>query len=336
MTRGRSSANSSAGVLPGEHAQDRLERLATQLGVVLGAADQGVQLVHGPGPVDARGHDLLRQHVERVARHDGRLDGALVHQPGDDGALQQVAAVLGEDDALATARPTWWPARPTRCRPRATDSGDSTWMTRSTAPMSMPSSSELVATRAGRRPSLSISSMSRRCSRASEPWWARDQVLAGQLVELERQPLREPAAVGEDDGAAMGPDQLQDARIDRRPDARPLLSGRRPGRPVPPRAGWPRRAGPCPRRARRPGAPAACAPRIHDGHGPRRCTARWSPASRRVAAAQEGGHRGQRSLGGGQPDALGRSPRERRSAAPGRAPGGRRAWCPRGRGSRPR
>ncbi|CAB4914452.1 unannotated protein [freshwater metagenome] len=45
--------------------------------------------------------------------------------------------------------PTWWPARPTRCSPAATFGGDSTWMTRSTAPMSMPSSREEVATTAG-------------------------------------------------------------------------------------------------------------------------------------------------------------------------------------------
>jgi len=69
--------------------------------------------------------------------------------------------------------PTWWPARPTRCRPRATLVGLSTWMTRSTAPMSMPSSSELVATSAGSRPALSSSSMARRCSRAMLPWCAR-------------------------------------------------------------------------------------------------------------------------------------------------------------------
>ncbi len=69
--------------------------------------------------------------------------------------------------------PTWWPARPMRWRPRATDVGLSTWITRSTAPMSMPSSRLLVATSAGRRPALSSSSISRRCSRAMLPWWAR-------------------------------------------------------------------------------------------------------------------------------------------------------------------
>ena len=48
--------------------------------------------------------------------------------------------------------PTWCPARPIRCSPLATDGGDSTWITRSTAPMSMPSSSDEVATTAGSRP----------------------------------------------------------------------------------------------------------------------------------------------------------------------------------------
>ncbi len=69
--------------------------------------------------------------------------------------------------------PTRWPARPMRWSPLATEPGDSTCTTRSMAPMSMPSSSDEVATRARRRPALSWSSMSRRCSRLSDPWWAR-------------------------------------------------------------------------------------------------------------------------------------------------------------------
>ena len=65
--------------------------------------------------------------------------------------------------------PTWWPARPTRWSPRATLVGDSTWITRSTAPMSMPSSRLDVATSAGSRPALRSSSMASRCSRAMLP-----------------------------------------------------------------------------------------------------------------------------------------------------------------------
>ncbi len=87
--------------------------------------------------------------------------------------------------------PTWWPARPTRCSPRATLVGLSTWMTRSTAPMSMPSSSELVATSAGSRPALSSSSISRRCSRAMLPWWARTRSSpASSLRRCARRSLR--------------------------------------------------------------------------------------------------------------------------------------------------
>src|SRR5918912_721056 len=70
--------------------------------------------------------------------------------------------------------PSSWPARPMRCSPRATDFGDSTWTTRSTAPMSMPSSSDEVATRHGISPAFKSSSTSSRCSRASEPLQALD------------------------------------------------------------------------------------------------------------------------------------------------------------------
>jgi hypothetical protein len=69
--------------------------------------------------------------------------------------------------------PTECPARPMRCSPRATDFGDSICRTRSTAPMSMPSSSDEVATRQGRFPAFSSSSTTVRSSRASEPWCAR-------------------------------------------------------------------------------------------------------------------------------------------------------------------
>ena len=54
-----------------------------------------------------------------------------------------------------------------------TDFGDSTWITRSTAPMSIPSSSDEVATRQGSWPPFSISSITSRSSCASEPWCAR-------------------------------------------------------------------------------------------------------------------------------------------------------------------
>ncbi|CAM5309380.1 hypothetical protein SGRI78S_01034 [Streptomyces griseus subsp. griseus] len=79
---------------------------------------------------------------------------------------------FGKTTPVETA-PTWCPARPTRWRPEATEGGDSTWTTRSTAPMSMPSSRLEVATTAGSRPALRSSSTCARCSLETEPWWAR-------------------------------------------------------------------------------------------------------------------------------------------------------------------
>jgi hypothetical protein len=75
---------------------------------------------------------------------------------------------LGNTLALL-GTPTWWPARPTRCSPRATVVGDSTSTTRSTASMSMPSSSDEVATTALSSPFFKASSISSRCSRATDP-----------------------------------------------------------------------------------------------------------------------------------------------------------------------
>src|SRR5215211_122185 len=44
-------------------------------------------------------HDLLREHVERVARNDGRLDVTVAHALGHDRTLEQVRPELWEDPA---------------------------------------------------------------------------------------------------------------------------------------------------------------------------------------------------------------------------------------------
>ena len=51
----------------------------------------------------------------------------------------------GKSRAFGTP-PTWWLARPARCRNVAIERGEPSWHTRSTSPMSMPSSSDAVAT----------------------------------------------------------------------------------------------------------------------------------------------------------------------------------------------
>ena len=84
-----------------EHVEHVLELRARELGVGVGAQDEGVQRVDLDGLGRGRHrHDLLREHVERVARDDGRLDQPLAHAPRDDRALEQVGAELREDAAL--------------------------------------------------------------------------------------------------------------------------------------------------------------------------------------------------------------------------------------------
>ena len=97
--------------------------------------------------------------------------------------------------------------------------------------MSMPSSRLLVATSARSRPVLSSSSTSRRCSRASDPWWA---LTSSSPASSLRRPARrsgEPAVVAEDQRGAVVADLLEDARVHVGPDARAGLAvERRPRR----------------------------------------------------------------------------------------------------------
>ena len=111
-----------------------------------------------------------------------------------------------------------WPERPMRCRPRATDFGDSTCTTRSTAPMSMPSSSDDVATRHGIRPAFRSSSISHALLARERAVMRTRDLFLGQLVQAQREPLGEPPVVDEDDRRAVLAHELEERGIDRRPD----------------------------------------------------------------------------------------------------------------------
>lgn len=82
--------------------------------------------------------------------------------------------------------PTPWPARPTRCSPRATLLADSTSSTFSTLRMSIPNSRELVATLARLQPALSASAISlRRCLRLPRLRQDDAQIEGGRLGRLD-------------------------------------------------------------------------------------------------------------------------------------------------------
>ena len=80
--------------------------------------------------------------------------------------------------------------------------------------MSMPSSSEAVATSALSLPCLSRCSASRRCSLARLPWCAADVLGADRLGQLARHPLGHPAGIDEDQRGAMRLDQVGETSID--------------------------------------------------------------------------------------------------------------------------
>ena len=207
----------------GEHRQDPLERLPGERLEGRGPADRGVEVRHGPAVHHGHRDDLLRQNVERGARDRRRLDRALPHPLGDDGALQQVAAVLGEDDPAAhlvdLVPGAADPLQAAGDRGRRFDLDDEVDRPHVDAELQ----------RGGRHERRQAALLERLLD--GDPLLAGDravvgphQVLAGQLVEALGQALGQAAAVDEDERAAVGPDELEDPGVDRRPDAHPHLA----------------------------------------------------------------------------------------------------------------
>ena len=87
--------------------------------------------------------------------------------------------------------------------PLATEGGASIWITRSTAPMSMPSSSDEVATIAGELAGLERVFDLEALLAGDRAVVGVDQRLAGQLVQRGGEPLGQAAAVDEDDRRAV-------------------------------------------------------------------------------------------------------------------------------------
>ena len=89
--------------------------------------------------------------------------------------------------------------------------GEPIWHTSSTGPMSMPSSSEAVATSARRSPARSRVSTRWRRSFDRLPWWAATTSSPRRSPELVGEPLRQPAGVHEHERGAVLGDELGDA-----------------------------------------------------------------------------------------------------------------------------
>ena len=155
-----------------------------------------------------------------------RLDRALVHPLGDDRASSRSPRYFGKITPLLGA-PTWWPARPDPLE-AAGDAGRALDLDDEVDRAHVDAELEAGRRDERRQPAgLELLLDLEPLLPGDAAVVGADEVLAGQLVEALGEALREPAAVGEDDRAAVGADQLEDPRVDRRPDAGPQVSGRR-------------------------------------------------------------------------------------------------------------
>ena len=172
------------------------------------------------------GDDLLGQHVERVARHDGRLDAALAHELDDHRALEQVGAELGEDAALARVA-DGVPGAPDALQPAGDRLGrldlqhevDGAHVDAELERRGGDQARQL----AGLEHLLDHGAL---LARQRAVVRARD-LLAGQLVEAQGEALGAAAAVDEDDRRAVRAHLLEQLGVDRGPDrlARRLAAG---------------------------------------------------------------------------------------------------------------
>ncbi len=280
---------------PGEHVQDTLERGARKIGEGSRPPDHRVDVVHLVHAVRGVRDDLLRQHVERIARVERLFHLAGGHAPGRRRAAEQVAPVLGEDHPLGDAADLMAspadPLQPGRDRRRGLDLHHQVHR----------SHVDPQLERGGRH--------DRRQVAALEPVLhllalvARHRAVVGerhlgarQLVERARQPLREPPGVDEDHRRPVLADQIQQPGMDGRPDAPPLRPcGSRIGRQLLQLA----ERGEVVDGHLDPDLELLLGAGVHDGHRPR-----LPLLSARLAAAQQARHLVEGALGGGEPDAL--------------------------------
>ena len=219
------------GVATGEHVEDVLELDAREVGEVVRAPDELVQLVDRDLLVGAHGHDLLGEHVQRVARDHRLLDRARLHPLDHDGRLEQVGAVLREDapsrdGTQLVSRPTN-PLQAAGDRLRRLDLDHEVDGAHVDAELERRGGDEardlaLLEQLLDFDPLLS----GQRAVVGTRDLRALRIVLdafVGQLVEPQREALGQPAVVDEDDGRPVLLDELQNFRVDRRPD-RPLLA----------------------------------------------------------------------------------------------------------------
>ena len=201
-----------------EHVEHRLERAWTELAVRIRAADDGRQLVDLPLVHRAHRDDLLRQHVERLARNHRGFDSPLQHPLDHCRGLEQVAPELGDHDS----------ARHLAHRvARAPDSLDARCDAGRRLDLEHQiDSSHVDAELEGRGGDEPTQGAGFQLILDEQPLltgdrtvMGPDQVFAGQLVDARSEALGEAPRVDEHDRRVVRLDELEQARVDGRPDA---------------------------------------------------------------------------------------------------------------------
>ena len=208
-------------VAAGQHVEHALQLIARQVAERMAAACHLQDLVNGHGVVARHhGHHLLRQHVERQAGHVGFLDGSLAHALHHRGALEQVAAVLGED--ASAARHVNAVAGTAHTLDATGDAARALHLNHQVNGAHVHAQFERRGGhQRGDAPGLQVLlDDGALLARQRAVVGARD-VLLGQFVQAQREALGRPAVVHEDQRAAMGLHQFEQRRVHGGPDAAP-------------------------------------------------------------------------------------------------------------------
>ena len=199
---------------------------AAQLGERRGAAERGEQLVDAPTSSMAVIATICCATMSSGLRGiAGRLDGAVVHRLRDGRARHEVAAELREDDAFADRVDLMAAAadalQAARHRRRRLDLHDEIDGAHVDAELERRRGDER-AQRAGLQQILDLDAL-----RAGDRAVMRaDERLAGELVERAGQPFGQPPAVDEDQRRSVRANQLEQPRMNRRPDRWPRVADR--------------------------------------------------------------------------------------------------------------
>ena len=193
----------------GEHPEDALEDLAGQRLVRRRPGDGREQVVHGPAVHHGHRHELLGEDVERVAR-DRVVSMApscirrvtTAHSSRSPRYFGKMTPLLGRPDLVPGPPDPLEAAGDAR---RALDLDDEVDRAHVDAELEAGRGDERRQP-AGLELLLDLEPLLAGDAAVVRP----DELLAGELVEPLGQPLREPPAVGEDDRAAMAPDELED------------------------------------------------------------------------------------------------------------------------------